>query len=300
MQPRRTAVVFSGQGTARESAAEPGAISDAFDEVNDVALERLELRVPRVLARSHCRRVNRRPELVQLTVYGLSIAAYRCRPPALVQPAVLVGHGLGELIALVCAGGFSVAEGAEIICHRAAVLKTHCHGAGSMLSLDAHCPVAEALVKLVRPHQAAVAAENTTSETIVSGSYEALDRIASLALALNIRVKRLRAPYPLHCGSMMADAATDLGDRLLPMPGRALSTPVFSPILGRHYSAVDHLGVCVAEHLGKPIRFSGAVCRLREMGIDAFVEGGVLDGGYVPQSTELCTDPARPDLVGTH
>ena len=295
MNSNKAAIVFSGYGAFREADADADTVGEVIGEVNRVALARLKLRVPTVVTGDDLRRLRRWPVLVQLAVLGLSVAEYKCRRRTQARPAALVGHGLGELIALVCAEGFSVAEGAEIVCHRAAVLRKHCEGVGSMLALGVHASVAESLVKLVRPDRAGVAAENSHNETIVSGTHAALERIARLASGLNIQTKRLSALYPLHFGSIVEVAASELTDRLQGMTGRSLDVPVFSPMLGRHYCAIDHLGARVAEHLGKPIRFCAAIARLRSEGIDEFVQGGVLIGAH-GWSKDVGTQPPTRNL----
>jgi acyl transferase domain-containing protein len=56
-----------------------------------------------------------------------------------------------------------------------------------------------------------------------------------------------------------------------------LTTPVFSPILGRYYNDADVLGECLAEHLVRPVDFAGAVRHAYGEGVRRFVECGALE-----------------------
>jgi acyl transferase domain-containing protein len=284
MEHGNIAALFAGQGVFQRVTAESGLFRDhirsTFQDIDQVAIERFKSFLSRDLLKNsqYWTLQTDAPELTQLAVFGFSIATYSYRRSCGWNPSVLMGHGFGEIVALVAGGAFSVSEGAQIVCERADVLKQFAKGLGSMMAVPVTAEHAEYLVLAAGGAQASVAAENSDSQTVIAGSYAALESIARLAKTLNIPVKRLAAPYPLHCEPLMKAAAAEMAKRLDPLIGTALRLPVYSPIMGQYYDEIDAPGDSIAEHLIKPIRFLDGVRTLRAHGVDEFVECGVLNG----------------------
>jgi acyl transferase domain-containing protein len=278
------AALFAGQGVFRRGTPETSPlldhIRDTFQEIDRVGIDRFGLSLSRDLLKNDLYEEldAAPPELIQLAVFGFSVAAYNCRENHGWRPAVMVGHGFGEIIALVAGGVFSVREGAEIVCERAAALKKFAKRSGSMVALAVEAERAVSLVNAVGTDHASIAAENSESQTVVSGSYAAVDGIVRMAYALNIGVKRLVAPYPLHCEPLMRAAAEEVAKRLEKLVGCAPRIPVYSPILGTYYEEIDSPGDTIARHLVEPIRFLTAVRTLSAHGVNEFVECGGLNG----------------------
>jgi acyl transferase domain-containing protein len=284
MNNGNTAALFAGQGIFRRGTlgASPllDHIRDTFQEIDRVSVDRFGLSLSRDLLKNDLYEElgAAPPELIQLAVFGYSVAAYTCRENHGWRPAVIVGHGFGEIIGMVAGGAFSVREGAEIVCERAGALNKFARGSGSMIALAVDAERAESLVNTVGTHHASIAAENSETQTVVSGSHTALDGIVRIANASNIGVKRLAAAYPLHCEPLMRAAAEELAKRLEKLIGCAPGIPVYSPILGSYCKEIDSTGDTIAAHLMKPIRFLTAVRTLFAHGVNEFVECGTLSG----------------------
>jgi acyl transferase domain-containing protein len=194
------------------------------------------------------------------------------------QPAALVGHGFGELAALVCGGAFTLEQAAEIAARRAVVLDAHGCEPGGMLTLQATTATAEHLVRLAGAFRAAVAAENGCADTVVSGTNRGLKAVRRLARAKRIPFSELSARWPLHCGELMRPAAMKLAAQLRPIRPRPLEIPVFSPTLRRYYRGSDDLTECLAWNLARRVRFADAVRSLAAAGLTRFVDCGALRG----------------------
>jgi acyl transferase domain-containing protein/acyl carrier protein len=309
---RRVAVLFPGQG-----AYYPGALADAyaaqplvretFEEIDAVARPALGRTVVERLFGSSPPAIeallSEAPDVLQLAIYGLSVATYRLLETGGLRPAVLVGHSFGEIGALVCAGAFTVRQGAEIVLHRMAALSALGDAGGYMAALALDASRARRLLDLVGDERVAVAVENTPQQTVVSGPAAAMDTVAAVAKALGASSVRLRSPYPFH-SPLLDPAVADFAARLRDVPAQPPRLPVFSPILGRHYAPDDDLGAALAEHFVRPVRFGAAVRRLHEDGIGLFVEAGALEtlGKLVRQllpddqvTAVACLDPALGD-----
>jgi len=194
------------------------------------------------------------------------------------QPAALVGHGFGELAALVCGGAFTIEQAAEITVRRAAILDAHCCEPGGMLTLHATPATAEHLVRLAGAFRAAVAAENGGADTVIAGTHRGLKAVRRLARAKRIAFSELNARWPLHGGELMRRAAMELAAQLHSIRPRPLETPVYSPTLRRYYRRSDDLTECLAWNVARRVRFADAVRSLAAAGLTRFVDCGALRG----------------------
>ena len=113
----RVAALFSGQGVVQRGIPESGLlldhIRDTFQEIDRVATSRFGVALSSTVLGCDLDRYwsMERPELIQLAVFGHSIATYSaCEKGRNWKPSVMVGHGFGEIMALVSGGAFSVGE----------------------------------------------------------------------------------------------------------------------------------------------------------------------------------------------
>ena len=241
------------------------------------------------------------PDVLQLGIYGLSVATYKILEAQGLEPAVLVGHSFGEIAALVCGGAFSVREGAEIVCHRIAAVSALGERSGYMAALGTDAATAQKIVDLAGK-DLAVAVENHESQTVVAGSEADMAAVEEVARALRVFFKRLNSPYPFHCPPIMGPVRSDFAAGMQHLAPDRLRVPVYSPILGRYYNDGDVLTERLAEHLVRPVAFSRAVEQLHAEGIGVFLECGALDAlsklvkttlGSRPVSVLAALDPNR-------
>ncbi|GCE01955.1 acyltransferase domain-containing protein [Embleya hyalina] len=218
------------------------------------------------------------PDTLQLALYGTSLAIHRILTAEGVKPAVLVGHSLGEIAALVAAGAFGVGEGAVVVARRSAALRSAAGpgtdtGAGGMLALGAGVRRVLGLVEFVGAAGLVVAVENSPRQTVVSGPEAALAPVHDIARRAGIESVRVRSPYPFH-GPLLAAAADAFHRDIRDLRRSWFRLPVYSPILGRHYTDEDDLGSLLASHLTRRVHFLGALRHLHDTGTDVFVECG--------------------------
>jgi acyl transferase domain-containing protein len=218
------------------------------------------------------------PEALSLFIFAASVAHYRTLQGFGLNPAALIGHGFGELIALVCGGAFSIAEGADLVVHRTAALERTRAERGRMIAVHTTLAVAERLVDTIGRDRIAVAAENSRTEIVLSGTTAGIDAVVSAARKQAIAVRLLTARWPLHCRRAMDRAAADLAARLRHVRAASLHTPVFSPIVGRFYDDSDDYADCLPRHLTSAVRFADAVETLWADGIRMFLSCGPLRG----------------------
>ncbi|WP_159040233.1 ACP S-malonyltransferase, partial [Streptomyces virginiae] len=212
-------------------------------------------------------------EAIQLAIFATPLAVFRIlqgngAPP----PELLIGHSFGEIPALVAAGAFTVEEGAAIVCARNTALRK-AGIAGGMLALATDTGTAGALVAFLDDPFLTVAVHNSPRQTVLSGSEEAIAKAAAVARTAQLTSARLPSPYPFHHPALTT-ASREFRRSIDSIRPRALTIPVYSPILRKFYSAEDDLLTCLAEHLVRPVQFTEAIRDLHARGTDRFVECG--------------------------
>lgn len=272
---------FSG-GSLIQAAEKYPQISKTFAEIDAVAQAQFGFSVSATILRpdppSLAELLASAPELLQFAIYGISVATYQILAARTFAPTVLVGHSFGEIAALVCAGAFSVRDGAIIVGQRIAALQTLGQQRGCMTVLSTNLARAEQLLSLVGSPEVAIAAENYDSQVVVSGSEQAVSVVEELARVIQIQTQRVSSAYAFHCPLIMQPVATRFAASIQQIEQQPLQTPVFSPILGRYYRDDDTLSDCLGQHLVRPVYFARSMQELtRTANLQVFVECGALN-----------------------
>jgi malonyl CoA-acyl carrier protein transacylase/acyl carrier protein len=234
----------------------------------------------------------RDPNMLQMAIYAASVCAYRVLEARGCEPSMLVGHSFGEIAALVCAGAFSVPQGAEIIAARSLALKPAA-GSGYMAAMGASPRRCAAIIELLETPQANVAVDNGPNQTVMSGAGAAMDRVAGVAQALGITFARLASPYPFHSAQLVpvAKAFRTAISRQDRQPSRF---PTYSPILERVYDDKDDLATALSSHLVRPVRFAATIRHLRQTSDSlVFVEIGA-SNALIKLVQRILSDPSIP------
>ncbi|MEV7416151.1 acyltransferase domain-containing protein [Streptomyces sp. NPDC089919] len=213
------------------------------------------------------------PWVSQLAIYATGLVAHRILTDNGVRPSVLVGHSLGEITALVAAGGYSVEDGARIVLRRTSAIAGRDAGAGMMVALGASPERSRHLVALVGDESLAVATENHDAQTVLSGPRGAIAHVKAIAAQLKIATADLDASFAFHSPTLAA-VAPGFAASVRELPRHPLTVPVYSPITQRFYEDDESLADRLADHFTQPVRFSTAVRHLHERGARTFVETG--------------------------
>lgn len=275
--------LFPGQGAYRPGALaglwEQGddIVRDTFEEVDAVAKERLGHDVSSTVFRpappSPAVLLESAPDTLQMAVFATAVATYRLLEDRSGGASVLLGHSLGELAALTCAGAYGLPDAAAVLCERISVLREHDLSGGSMLALGCGRERAERLVALIDRPRLVLAVDNGADQTVVSGPDDAVATVAAIARQLDVSATPLRSPHPFH-NPLLADARRRFATRIAGFAHRTPTRPVYSPILGRFYGGGDDLAELLALHLVTPVEFGASVSALYAAGARVFVEAG--------------------------
>jgi len=281
LHPTGPVLVFPGQGAfdgpALRHARDDTAIREVLEQIDEVTVDLFGSRLSEhVLAAQPAPRAGAdtyEPWVSQLAIYASSVGAYHALRANDVRPGLLLGHSLGEISALVCAGAFGVAEGARLVARRTELATEFATPGGRMAAVSCDERRGRLMADLVGDPDLAVAIANGADQSVVSGPSLAVETLRRLASALDIDTVMLDAPFAFH-SPMMAPVVRPFATFAKQFDQQALRYPVHSPILGRCYEPADVLADALAEHLVQPVRFAEAVEWLVADGHRLFVEVG--------------------------
>jgi acyl transferase domain-containing protein/pimeloyl-ACP methyl ester carboxylesterase/acyl carrier protein len=199
-----------------------------------------------------------------------------------VEPNLVLGHSIGELVAACVAGVFSLEDAVRLVAARARCMQALPTG-GAMVAISA--PVAE-VTAAVAPYAASVsvAAVNGPESVVIAGAEEAVLALGATFAACGVRTKRLSVSHAFH--SPLMDSLPEAFRRVAStVTYRAPDRPLVSNVTG----AVAGTEIATPEYwirqLRYPVRFSDGIHALRAAGTATFVEIG-------PKSTLLGLVPA--------
>lgn len=143
-----------------------------------------------------------------------------------VQPESMIGHSIGEIVAACIAGVFSLEDALRIVAKRGQLM--HDMPTGAMLSLSVSAAHAE---RYVNNQNLWLAASNSESLCVLSGTHEAIEQIQQTLLADGISYKLLRTSHAFHSG-MMEGALDGFRNTLAQVEFGDIETPFVSNVSG--------------------------------------------------------------------
>ncbi|MBQ1076232.1 amino acid adenylation domain-containing protein [Micromonospora sp. C31] len=271
----RPVFVFPGQGgqwvgMGRDLLAESPVFAAAVAEFDAAFIPLAGFSVREVLAGEGRHAALDRVDVVQpaLCAMGIGLAAlWRSEG---VEPAAVVGHSQGEVVAAVVAGALTPADAARVVHARSRAV--HGRTGGGMALVEA--PVADVTGWLAVDPDAVgvgVAAVNTPSSTVVSGPADALAAFLAATAARGVFCRRVNVDYASH-SAQMDDLLPGIRADLAAIRPTAPVIPFHSTVTGEVVTGTALDGDYWAANLRQPVRFDRALARLLDDGHDVFVE----------------------------
>ncbi|MDQ1292520.1 MAG: AMP-binding protein, partial [Actinomycetota bacterium] len=197
-----------------------------------------------------------------------------------VEPAVVLGHSVGEIAAAHVAGALDLSQALRIAVHRGRVIaratsgdgEGGAAGAGGMSVVGLSLSATRSLLERSGQESVWVAASNAPDSTVLSGRVEALERIEKLLQDDDVLARRLGSVhFASHC-PLMDPLAEQLRASLNGLRSRRVTTSILSTVTGRLHDGAALGADYWGENLRRPVLFDPAVTTLLESGHDTFVE----------------------------
>ncbi|NMO18054.1 SDR family NAD(P)-dependent oxidoreductase [Pyxidicoccus fallax] len=211
-----------------------------------------------------------------------------------VEPELVAGHSIGELVAAHVAGVFSLEDAVRLVAARGRLMQALPSG-GAMVSIAA---AEEEVLAAVKPHAATVsiAAVNGPAQVVIAGEAEAVKAIAAGFSARGVRTKALTVSHAFHSPLMdpMLAGFQQVAEKVKYQPA---TLPLVSNVSGKLAGAEVGTAAYWVRHVREAVRFADGVKALHKAGAGTFIELG-------PKATLLglvpaCVPETEPVLVAS-
>jgi [acyl-carrier-protein] S-malonyltransferase len=224
----------------------------------------------------------------QPAILTVSLAAHAVASRRLPKPDFAAGHSLGEFSALAAMGAFPLRDAIRAVRERGRRMQEAVpEGQGAMSAVLGLAPelvaqaCREAEAELGAGQRVQPANYNEPAQTVISGSAAAVAKAGERATALGAKkVIPLPVSAPFH-SPLMAPVQTPLAQVLAGVSYRPPSAPVVTNVEAAPSSDPGRIAELLVAQVTAPVRWVESVNRLRELGVDRFVEigpGRVLSG----------------------
>ncbi len=281
---KTTAFVFPGQGSqfvgmGRDLAQASPAARDVFAEADEALGFKLSELCWGGPEAELTDTVNAQPALLTCSVAALRALHARLGEQ---PPALMAGHSLGEISALVAAGSLEFEDGLALVRRRGEVMKAAGErapgGMAAILNLDA--PVlAEVCTEAAAQTGGVVqvANDNCPGQVVISGDLATLEKAMELAKARGAR-RALKLPVSIAAHSpLMLSAMTDFRRTVDGMPFIAPIPTIIGNVNAAPLSDPNEIRSELPAQLTSPVRWTESIRYMLAQGIATFVEVGSKD-----------------------
>jgi [acyl-carrier-protein] S-malonyltransferase len=186
------------------------------------------------------------------------------------EPALMAGHSLGEITALVAAGALGAEDGLRLVAARGRLMQEAAEqtGDGGMLAVRARerAPVQEVAAET----GVSIANDNAPDQLVLSGALAALDNAERLLRERRVRAKRLPVAGAFH-SPLMEPAVEPFRQLAERVEVRGPRVTVLSCVTAAPFHDVREQLVQAITH---PVRWMDVMRALRELGATRYVETG--------------------------
>ena len=189
-----------------------------------------------------------------------------------IEPAVMLGHSVGEYVAACVAGVYDLADGLKFIARRAALMQA-VPGRGAMTAVMAREPrVRQALEGLEA--RVRIAALNAPESIVISGDEDGIEIAKERLKRAGIAIQRLIVSHAFH-SPQMAEMEASFEDVARGMRFAQPWIELVSSVTGKALSATEMSEPGYwRRQIREPVRFQAAIETLQSKGCAVYLEAG--------------------------
>lgn len=193
------------------------------------------------------------------------------------EPTYLAGHSLGEISALVCAGGITLWDATKIVRQRGKLMQESVsHGDGAMaaiIGLDSEIIAKQCIEIQGEGEVVSISNFNSPDQTVISGYKSAVEKLCQIFKSNGIKYIPLKVSAPFHC-QLMNPAAMKFKDELSKYKFHPLKWSVISNVNGLPYTNEGSIIDNLYNQIIKPVKWVDIMNFLKAEGIEANIEMG--------------------------
>ncbi len=206
-----------------------------------------------------------------------------------IEPDILMGHSLGELVAATVAGVFSLEDGIRLVAARGKLMAS-VKQAGKMATVEAS--IAELQPYLDKETSVSVAGENGPRQTLISGAAAGIESIADQLKNSDIKAKVLPISQASH-SPLMEEILPAFRQVAGQVTYHAPQYPIISNVSGRLAGEEIQSPDYWTDHIRQTVLFSSGMQTLEQEGVTTYLEMGaepslVGMGGHCVTNSEDC------------
>ncbi|MBT4499871.1 MAG: type I polyketide synthase, partial [Gemmatimonadetes bacterium] len=188
-----------------------------------------------------------------------------------IEPAILMGHSVGEYVAACIAGVFGLEDGLRLIAARARLMQGLPRD-GAMVSARAD---EERVREVLEPHAGwvSLAAINGPQSVVFSGEREAVEAISAELQSEGIEIKPLQVSHAFHSPLMepMLEEFAQVARRIsYSAPRIGVVSNLVGDVVGEALCSAEYW----CRHVRQPVHFAAGMESLHQQGYELFLEIG--------------------------
>ncbi len=229
-----------------------------------------------------------RTEFTQPALFAFEVALCRQMQSLGVEPDFLIGHSVGELVAVHVSGALGLQEACALVAARGRIMGA-LPADGAMAALQASEQQAQALLGGYE-QQVSIAAVNAPGSVVISGQREEVREIAERCKQQGRKTKLLEVSHAFHSPLIEASLA-ELAELAGSLSFQAPRIPIVSNLTGEllSYEQLSDPGYW-ASHARQKVRFADGIRWLHEQGAKRYIELG--PDGTLAASCHECLEEA--------
>jgi [acyl-carrier-protein] S-malonyltransferase len=277
------AFLFPGQGSqkvgmGKELAEAFSAARHVFQEVDDALSQNLTRLMWEGPDADLTLTENAQPAIMALSLAIVRVLEKDMGLNVAKHAYLVAGHSLGEYSALCAAGAFALGDAARLLKIRGQAMQSAVPvGEGGMIALlGADIEQGEAVAGEAASAGGicVVANDNAPGQVVLSGSMDALGRVADIAKAKGIkRAMALPVSAPFH-SPLMEPAADRMAEELSAVVIRPLAVPVLANVNAKEANNPDHVRQLLVQQVTGRVRWRESMLALKGLTVDTSVEFG--------------------------
>ncbi len=210
------------------------------------------------------------PAYAQPALFALQYALTELWKSWGIEPAMVLGHGMGEYSAAHVAGVFSLEEGLMLVARLGKLMQSLPPGGQMAVAMADEARVAAAVATC---EDVWVAAVNAPDRVVISGRHDALQAVLARLEAQGIATRRLPGSHAFHCPLMKA-VLEDFQSYCRKVTFRPPKLEIVCSVDGRRGGAEMAQPAYWCRQMCQSVHFAAAVKTAAERGADIFLEVG--------------------------